>query len=466
MSFPDIKLVLSDSCSPDTGGMITAQLICGPRSDSICDYMPSDIGLDKQTIDALAARSSDDDAAREVGERLMAALQSKETIREALRDARDFSECPVSLILAGQMVNRLPWETLFDSSWPGFLEFRGTMPTSRAVPCDRSGTAPAFLDRPRILAILSAPAPGQTSPDGATGLGDWSHAEFKQLTEAAGAAGVDVDLRLMTSEQSVLDAAAGAEVMAEQIRDEDSIIEKIKSFDPHILHFFCHGFDQPSPHLKFYKPADIWTNDPQISIDADAITRHIGCTCLVVLNSCSGASAKDGTQSLAQTLVEKRFPAVIGMKEAVDWHDATRFTFGLYRHILRALRLHRGDQIDLRLLAALESPRRNLLSGLGPVDEAAEQHRKWTLPILYTRPRGVFVPVMSDDRDEPPYQTAQREGEHLAIRSVTRNLHQDTPGQAVGGLTRFADQLTGQAGRLTEKGQPVAQAERQRPAPA
>jgi len=323
----------------------------------------------------------------------------------------------------------------------GILEFAGTMPTSRAVKSHQAGTSPALLEQPRILAVLSAPS--QTGAYGTIGPDDWSSAELKQLTDAISVTGVEVNLHVLTSESSVLDAANRAGVVARQIRDEKSVTEEIKSFDPHFLHFFCHGFDTPSPHLKLYSPADTHTGKPRIRIDADMLTQHIGCTCLVVLNSCSGAPGRQGTQSMAQMLVSKRFPVVIGMKEPIEWHDATRFTFALYQHMLEALRSSGSDRIDLRLLASLEEPRRALLSRFDePVPDAAEQHREWTLPVVYTRPSGLILPVMSADGEEPPYRQARREGEHLATRSVRNQLHLETPAEAVESLSRIADGLT------------------------
>jgi len=129
MDSVSIQLVLTDTYFQGALRGITAQLACGPASE--CDYDIVDIGLDEQTIDTLARRSCDDDAIREVGERLLTALQQKMTVRQALISARMFSQCPISLILAGQMGNKLPWETLFDSSWPGFWSSR--------APCPRVG---------------------------------------------------------------------------------------------------------------------------------------------------------------------------------------------------------------------------------------------------------------------------------------------------------------------------------------
>jgi hypothetical protein len=425
-----IELVLTDTFSPGAGPGISVQLACGPASER--DFRLVDLGLDETTVEALVRRSSDDDFAREVGERLLTALQRKEEVRRALAGA----QCPISLMLAGQNGTRLPWETLFDSARNGFLELGGTTPTSRAMPDYQAGSSPALLDRPRILAVLSAPRPQ------VPGTYDWSYTELRQLINAIGLAGVEVDLQVLSSESSVLQEAQQAGLRATKIIDAESIIYEIEAFDPHFLHFFCHGIDAPSPHLRLYKPADGHTKRPQIKIDADMLASHIGCTCLIVLNSCSGASSRRGTESMAQLLVSKRFPVVIGMREPIEWHDATGFTFAFYRHMLRTLRPP-GTRIDLRLLATLVAPRRELLSRFDePPSAAAELHREWTLPVIYTRPGSVVVPVMAADLDKPPEQQAWREGRHLAINSVRKQLHPDTPSEADEILARLANELT------------------------
>ena len=377
-----------------------------------------------------------------VGERLLAALRQNEAVSTALHNALEQPRCPISVLFAGKTKNgiALPWETLFDPAWPGFLELGGKTPTSRAVRTSQSGAAPAVLDRPRMLAVLSAPRPGGAQLPGLSD--DWSYVELQQIMEAIEESGVTVDLRVLTSEPSVLKMAGERGLTAKKITDASAVVRMIADFEPHFLHFFCHGTDKPSPQLMLYQPADIHTGTPRLRIDADLLTRDVGYTCLIVLNSCSGAAAAEGTQSMAHELVSKRFPAVIGMREPVEWHDATKFTSALYRNMLPMLKSRASDRLDLRIMAALEWPRRAILDKFGAAPDAAERQREWTLPVIYTRPGSTQIPVMRAEVDEPPEQQAWREGQHLAVNSVRTHLHTETPAQVRDLLTGLAEELT------------------------
>jgi hypothetical protein len=435
-----IEIVLHDIHSPGRGFGIWVQLFRGPAAGP--DYELVDMGLDAPVVEKLLATSLGIRGTRVVGERLLAALRQNEAVKTALHDALEQAQCPISVLFAGKTKNgiALPWETLFDPTWPGFLELRGKTPTSRAVHTSQSSSAPAVLDRPRMLAVLSAPRPGGAQLPGPTD--DWSYVELQQIMEAIKESGVTVDLRVLTSEPSVLKLATEQGLTAEKISDASAVVRTIANFGPHFLHFFCHGTDEPSPQLMLYKPADVHTGTPQLRIDADLLTRDVGYTCLIVLNSCSGAAAAEGTQSMAHELVSKRFPAVIGMREPVEWHDATKFTSALYRNMLHILKSRASDSLDLRIMAALEWPRRAILDKFGAVPDAAERHREWTLPVIYTRPGSTQIPVMSAEVDEPPEQQAWWEGQHLAENSVGTHLHPDTPTWARDLLTGLADELT------------------------
>lgn len=428
-----IELILIDTYTRDGSSTISVQLSCGPSVEP--DFEPLDLGLHEPIIQALFQKSQNDSATREVGEELLAALQQRDTFRRALENARAEQHCPISIILAGRNGTRLPWETLFDSTWPGFLELTGTTPINRAVKSHQSASSPSLLNEPRILAVLSAPRPGE--PQSST-TDDWSYTELQNVRRAISMSGVAVDLRVVSSESSVLEEAASGGLTAIQLIDEYTITREIAKFDPHFLHFFCHGFDLPSPHLALYKPADIFTGIPQIRIDSDLLARHIGNTCLIVLNSCSGASSCNGSESMAQLLVSKRFPAAIAMREAIEWHDATNFTHALYRHVLDNLGSSAADRIDLRVMAALDMPRRVLLDRFGGQAAAAESHREWTLPIIYTRQRNVEIPVRAATPGDPSEQ-ARREGGDLVVNSLRTQLHLDTPPKAAESLTKLAD---------------------------
>jgi len=377
---------------------------------------------------------------KKAGEQLITALCRHKEINEALDVTKRITPdevCPIQFVMQSPNGARLPWEVLYDEAWFGFAELGRRWPISRRSGLSPSrGVAKAVAGRLRLMAVLSA----RPLPDAA--VQNWDSAvEFKAIAQAIDDCDLPIDLHVLTSEQSVLSLAESRGVQAELItmKKPDKVMKEIGRFKPHILHFFCHG-DETS--LRLYKPADVDTRNPTLYISPQDLTSRQDPTFLVVLNCCSGA-AETGEQerrSLTHLLTQADYPAVIGMREPVDYHDATRFSYALYYQLLSQFSsCQEEDAIDLRELLKLATPRTNILESYGGIP-GAQQHRFWALPVLYLAPKQVEVPILTEP--ETPEGAARQEGEAGVVYGAQR-FHPDTPGGARREIAQRASQLRG-----------------------
>jgi hypothetical protein len=111
----------------------------------------------------------------------------------------------------------------------------------------------------------------------------------------------------------------------------------------------------------------------------------------VTLNCCLGGVSVDNAPSLARKLVERGFPAAVGMREVLSNQDAPVFSRQLYGGLLEELdeRLATGNRrFELNWSKLLRQPRRLLHQARagGPPPAGPERRKEWTLPILYVAP--------------------------------------------------------------------------------
>ncbi|HZM74906.1 MAG TPA: CHAT domain-containing protein [Candidatus Limnocylindrales bacterium] len=330
---------------------------------------------------------------REVGDQLTAALQ-----------ARPDEHCPVYLqITASAGVEDLPWETLCS---PGgdFLALDERWGLGRAVE-SITATPPAYTFSPplRIAAILSC-------------LNVEAGEELAALREAiATVPQLGTELLLFTSEEKVYEAITAesppgiqVEIVPTELRE---LQEKVQGFQPHVLHFFCHGTTVAEPHLLVATKKNWITGrmEESLAIGAKEFRRFTRETdpppWLLVLNACESAAnaAQENLQSLASRLLYYgAAPAVVGMREPVLSGDANLLTSAFYRRLLSDLRNRlagkdfAGNPVDwvvglvveVRHQLALKDPALTL-------DMAAASTKEWTLPVAYVSVRPFTLQVMA-----------------------------------------------------------------------
>ena len=329
----------------------------------------------------------------DVGDQLNAALQ-----------ARPDEHCPVYLqIKTSAGVEDLPWETLCS---PGgdFLALDERWGLGRVVE-SISATTPSYTFTPplRIAVILSC-------------LGVPAAGELAALREAmATAPGLQTRMLLVTSEEALHTAVAaeappGIEVqfVPAELR---ALHEMVQAFQPHVLHFFCHGTTAAEPHLLLAVKSD-WirgTPDRSLAIGAKEFRHFTRETdpppWLLVLNACESAAVatKENLQSLASRLLYYgASPAVVAMREPVLSGDANLLTSVFYRRLLSDLqgRLDGSvaDSQTVDWVVRLVVQARNQLARRNPaltLDAAAASTKEWTLPVAYVSARPFKLQVVA-----------------------------------------------------------------------
>jgi hypothetical protein len=354
-------------------------------------------------------------------------------------------------IATGAGVEALPWETLCSPAGD-FLSLDDRWTLTRIVEAAGLSRSLGHLTPPlRIAAVLSClnvPAAG----------------EWQALQDAMAAVPtLGVEMLVIVSEQELYDAisktaaaqpgAAGQPGAAPAIRvelvpaDLPRLQHMVSDFRPHILHLFCHGSAQGSPHLQLAVKSDWLVGAPEKSLLVEAreirdfTSRTDDVPWLVVLNCCESAAAgSNDLQSLTLNLVyEGGVPAVVGMREPVSSADASVFTLTFYQGLFAALQARANnaalaaDPLDW---AQLVAPARAQLArrhpGL-PLSQAAASTKEWTLPVVYAQPAPFTIkvdPAVPPDGGavgRPPDQGPTNRAARLEIEALNALLLQLPP---------------------------------------
>jgi hypothetical protein len=334
----------------------------------------------------------------ERGRLLRAALRKHAGIACVLDDlARDPDGTvhPIYVKLDRGDAELITWEALCDAN-DAFVALDRRWPIGRIT--DPAATVPRnpplFRAPVRVLAAISAL--GVSSQ-----LREWRY--LRDAVRDARAGGVAVTIRVMAGDDAVYDAIkqeiADGLLWAEVTSIPGSgprLATDIRNWQPHIVHFFCHGVSESgAQRLELATASDY--KDPNatrgsVAIDAAqivALSNALENPWLVTLNCCEGAQASEELMSLAHQAVSAAFPAAVAMLEPVDAQDAHEFTRAFYGELFAEL------QTVSVSLAVAGSPRapfewarlmREVRIALNKLHgEDASNRREWALPALYVR---------------------------------------------------------------------------------
>ena len=352
-------------------------------------------------LDAFTLDTNGGSAVRTLGSSLLDSLAAHPAIGRAVDAALASQDpCPIYLRLLSPLAANYPWESMFSTANDSFLALESRWPIARIADNNPSERDVHFFAPPlRVLAVLSA-----VDVDAAD---EWRRM-YARICEVRDRDGLDVDVRVVAGQHSLKDeierlADPGVSVVL--LDEKARIVSEIKSFDPHVLHFFCHGRGAPSPLLELGTPRDHVTGESRIFIEPSELEISGLNTWLVVLNCCRGGSADGGVRSLGHELVNAGYPAVVAMRESIDFRDANLFTSAFYESMLSMLArdLGTGETVKIEWSAALHGPRQALRDKHGePPSESAARHRDWTFPVLYVRtdPLRVNTIAVHPDHDD------------------------------------------------------------------
>jgi hypothetical protein len=360
------------------------------------------------------------DAVKEAGRQLYDAVVMHPELAQYLATALQTQlpqRFPIFVEIAtGSGVEALPWETLCTPDG-NFLGLDERWSIGRIVDGPATATPYWHLSPPlRIAAVLSC-------------LGVPAADEWRALMNAvASAPALDVQLLVVVSEEQLydqikaeIDGGKAPGALVEFVPAEPEELQSmVRAFRPHLLHFFCHGSADGSPHLQIAVKSDWVVGAPNDSLllEAREIRDFTAPTndppWAVVLNCCESAmagSAQD-LQSLALRLVyDGGVPAVVGMREPVLSDDASLFANAFYSRLLGDLATYvtggtaaadssvggKDDNGSIDWAQLVVSARTKLAKknkGL-TLSQAAASTKQWTLPVVYVRPAPFAVHLVT-----------------------------------------------------------------------
>ncbi len=328
-------------------------------------------------------------ATQVVGQRLFDTLMLDDAISEQVGAAIQNN---IPLFIADDLseAQALPWEALCRPDGR-FLSLHG-VPLIRLTSRLHADDPSSYVYDPplRVLAVLCASS-GNT---GATALEEWN-ALRKTLTSDAN---IDCQLRVIGCDadvkQAVEDAAADGSVPGatfQFLASDQTVVDAASEFQPHILHFFCHGFLGAEPFLELATRGDQMGQKDRgsVSINERALqeVREVDPSLwLVTLNCCLGAALPASGQSLARQ-VAKSIPAVVAMQEPIDRRDAHLFCRSFYKSLLTELHRALGHEpYEPDLHGLLAAPRAQLFKSNRSNGQTEADSKQWTLPVLYLHP--------------------------------------------------------------------------------
>jgi hypothetical protein len=241
-------------------------------------------------------------------------------------------------------LNSLPWEYLYDPNTDSFLSLSTTTPVIRYFPQSYSVRAPEFTLPLNILVVIASPS------------------DLPALD-------IEVEWQILSS--SVESLARRGIVKLDRLEDASlaALQRRLRRNAYHILHFVGHGtFDSATQTgaLAFSDErglASMVDGQTLGTLLADHQTMK-----LVVLDACEGArsSIEDPFNDVAQSLLRRGIPAVVGMQFALSDRTAQTFDQEFYSALLD------GYPVDTSVTEA-----RKAIFATGNTVE-------WGAPVVYT----------------------------------------------------------------------------------
>lgn len=326
----------------------------------------------------------------------------------------------------------LPWEMLRHSS-QGFFALEGKRPLARIVEPtsggDRKVTDPLYDPPLKVLAIISAA--------GIDGENEW-----RQLYGGLKSHEAQTPFRLHTlyAEDSVKQAIEEKNdpaVTTERLHSDDPLVsrydemiaDEISRFQPHVLHFFCHGMPSETPELELATVMDKAAGRERglIKLDAnyfESLLKEVTCIWCVILNCCHGATRRESS-SLARRLMEFGVPVSIGMREAVQPNDANVFCGEFYRELSNVLEKSFANNETEELIEwamFLTEPRRKICTERVGTLNDAEQIEEWAHPVIYLKSQPFFLKLQTAGIGEEERENLL--GELVTLRDSKQELLQ------------------------------------------
>lgn len=299
---------------------------------------------------------------------------------------------PIYVVLNGSSAELINWETLCDHT-DRFVALDSRWPVGRmADPSTSPDRLPGKLELPvRVMLVISAFAIQRQDKE-------WD--AFEQSLTVANKSAVPWKIKVLVGDsnlhQRIGDAIAAGLANVEVAfidKTPSRLVTSIREWDPHILHFFCHGrsdvIDQALELATAGDYADASAKGGSVRLSKEHlgyIAQNLSNPWLLALNCCSGGQAASNLNSLAYDAVSVRFPAAVAMLEPVDAKDAHEFTSSFYSSLFQAFSnvataLKQANRVPFEWGQAMVDARTAIRDLHG--DEGTSH--EWAIPALYVR---------------------------------------------------------------------------------
>ncbi len=291
----------------------------------------------------------------------------------------------------------LPWELMYDDAGNhGFLARSVTAPVARhfaGLPLPRRPPLEGLADPLRVLVIIASPPNTLPLNDEAevAGIVRGMAARRRSLGGALDLAGRQL-LRTRSAHGLFQRLSNRNLIEIDVLRDatypkvQQTFVNAKAAGKPyHIVHFIGHGAADEGAAVLLLE-----SEDKERPIDAVAGERFAELVaepsvCLVTLNACQTADALDVFNSVAEAILRRGVPAVIGMQTPILDRAAVDFACEFYGQWAA------GGSIERALSYA-----RRTMSAESPAATA-----QWATPVLYLGSvDGLDLPAPRDDRGE------------------------------------------------------------------
>jgi len=307
-----------------------------------------------------------------------------------LRASRQ-GEKPLHLEVTGH--EEVAWELLHDQD---FLGLDPKQPLARVVASQRAApTLPRAFELPLRLCVILA-TEGVSPKE-----------ELQRIGAALRSSGLEHQLLVLTADPTLLDLDPAWATVEGTGASAYDLVERIRSFRPHVLHISSHGSQQHGSYLEISTPLHLKGLGEPIRLDAEHLRdlEPLELPWLMVLNACHVGGAQYDGSSMATKLVELGVPAVVAMREPIPNAEAEAFTEAYLPKVLRTLKLAhqqaRGQNIPLLWSKLLPRARRTLrdLHNPADTDPATLPKRLWSVPLLVLDAQPLLVRAARDDVD-------------------------------------------------------------------
>ena len=359
--------------------------------DADADTSELDLRPDVDPFASMMREPPPNDIVLQCGEAIFVALESLRQFKKVSLKPNDRTALYFKLDTIGS--ENLPWEALWHRTLRRYVALDPNWPIARLPPGLPENAQPAPIEPELKMLFVLAAAPG-AGPRPVDASREWS-AIWKVLDKREYEGKLRVHVLVCQDEIGrLISGLNNPRVTCEPIA-EQTLENALSDIEPNIVHFFCHGSaEHGEPHISLATRSDYdacaTEGRLRLGLNELAVLERTRSVWLVTLNCCEGARASARGRSLAASLAQSGVPAVVAMRQSVDFEKAGRFAGAFYEGLIGDLvsRLATEEEVargaikaipETVWLNAMHRPRQLLSHTRADCDPT------WTLPVVYVQ---------------------------------------------------------------------------------